>query len=160
MLQVRPSVILCTIKRSSPRHLIRQPMRESHMSAFRHAVFVPRPRPLHRARRRVVLALLLIASWLAMPVTAKAHGALKRSTPKAGALLDTIPRELRLEFSEQLDLRLTKFVLAGPGGGSVTLGALVFGDNTSAQITAETPVLTGSVAAGYTGTVTIGVPLS
>ncbi|MBI1200855.1 MAG: intradiol ring-cleavage dioxygenase [Phenylobacterium sp.] len=33
----------------------------------------------------------------------------------------------------------------------------VFGDNTSAQIAAMTPSLTGSVAAGYTGTVTVGV---
>jgi protocatechuate 3,4-dioxygenase beta subunit len=36
----------------------------------------------------------------------------------------------------------------------------VFSDNSSSQITAETPVLSGSVAAGYTGTVTVGVPLS
>lgn len=35
----------------------------------------------------------------------------------------------------------------------------VFGDNTSAQITAMTPSLSGSVAAGYTGTITIGVPV-
>jgi protocatechuate 3,4-dioxygenase beta subunit len=33
----------------------------------------------------------------------------------------------------------------------------VFGDNTSAQIAAMTPTLTGSVAAGYTGTVVVGV---
>lgn len=35
----------------------------------------------------------------------------------------------------------------------------VFGDNTSAQITAMTPVLSGSVADGYSGTVTIGIPV-
>jgi hypothetical protein len=34
----------------------------------------------------------------------------------------------------------------------------VFGDNTSAQIAAMTPTLTGSVAAGYTGSMTIAVP--
>jgi len=33
----------------------------------------------------------------------------------------------------------------------------VFGDNTSAQIAAMTPTLTGSVSAGYTGTVTVGL---
>lgn len=33
----------------------------------------------------------------------------------------------------------------------------VFGDNTDAQITAMTPTCSGSVAAGYTGTVTVGV---
>jgi hypothetical protein len=33
----------------------------------------------------------------------------------------------------------------------------VFGDNTSAQIALQTPSLTGSVSAGYTGTAVIGV---
>jgi protocatechuate 3,4-dioxygenase beta subunit len=33
----------------------------------------------------------------------------------------------------------------------------VFGDNTSAQVAAMTPTITGSVAAGYTGTAVIGV---
>lgn len=35
----------------------------------------------------------------------------------------------------------------------------VFGDNTSAQLAAQTPSLSGSVSAGYTGTLTIGVAL-
>lgn len=35
----------------------------------------------------------------------------------------------------------------------------VFGDNTSAQIAAMTPALSGSAAAGYTGTVTVGLAL-
>jgi protocatechuate 3,4-dioxygenase beta subunit len=34
----------------------------------------------------------------------------------------------------------------------------VFGDNTAAQITAMTPVLSGDLSAGYTGSLTIGVP--
>ncbi len=33
----------------------------------------------------------------------------------------------------------------------------VFGDNTAAQIAAMQPVFTGSVSAGYTGTVTVGI---
>jgi protocatechuate 3,4-dioxygenase beta subunit len=33
----------------------------------------------------------------------------------------------------------------------------VFGDNTAAQITQQTPAVTGSVAAGYTATATIGI---
>jgi protocatechuate 3,4-dioxygenase beta subunit len=33
----------------------------------------------------------------------------------------------------------------------------IFGDNTAAQIAAMTPVMTGSVAEGYTGTATIGI---
>lgn len=35
----------------------------------------------------------------------------------------------------------------------------VFGDNTAAQIAQMTPTLSGSVAAGYTGTILIGVPV-
>lgn len=34
----------------------------------------------------------------------------------------------------------------------------VFGDNTAAQITAQTPTLTGSVANGYSGSIIVGVP--
>ena len=33
----------------------------------------------------------------------------------------------------------------------------VFGDNTTAQITAMTPIMTGSVSAGYSATVTVGI---
>ena len=35
----------------------------------------------------------------------------------------------------------------------------VFGDNTAAQIAIQTPSLSGSVSAGYTGTLQIGVPV-
>jgi protocatechuate 3,4-dioxygenase beta subunit len=35
----------------------------------------------------------------------------------------------------------------------------VFSDNSSAQITQQTPVLSGSVAAGYSGSILIGVPV-
>ena len=96
-------------------------------------------RPVCRAQRRMAIVLLLGALCLAMPGTAQAHGALRRSTPKAGAMLDTIPRELRLEFSEQLELRLTKLVLTGPAGRVVALGALAFGDN-SRRIVLAAPV--------------------
>jgi protocatechuate 3,4-dioxygenase beta subunit len=40
-----------------------------------------------------------------------------------------------------------------------TSGDNVFGDNTSAQIAAMTPALTGSPTAGYTGSVTVGLAL-
>ena len=35
----------------------------------------------------------------------------------------------------------------------------VFGDNTAAQIAAQTPVLSGSTSAGYTGTIVVGLAL-
>jgi protocatechuate 3,4-dioxygenase beta subunit len=60
-------------------------------------------------------------------------------------------------------------VYAGAGGYGNSAGNFaatavssdnVFGDNSSAQIAAETPTLSGSIGAGYSGTVTVGVPLS
>jgi protocatechuate 3,4-dioxygenase beta subunit len=35
----------------------------------------------------------------------------------------------------------------------------VFGDNTAAQFAAQTPILSGSITDGYTGTIVIGVPV-
>ncbi len=44
--------------------------------------------------------------------------------------------------------------------GQITLASdNVFGDNSAAQLAQQTPTLTGSVAAGYTGTATIGLAL-
>jgi protocatechuate 3,4-dioxygenase beta subunit len=68
-----------------------------------------------------------------------------------------------------MPLAACQTVYAGATGYSASVANLagaplasdnVFSDNTAAQITAETPVLTGSIAAGYTGSVTVGVPLS
>jgi len=59
-------------------------------------------------------------------------------------------------------------VYAGATGYSASVSNLaqttiasdnVFGDNTTAQMTQMTPVLTGSVAAGYNGTILVGVPV-
>jgi protocatechuate 3,4-dioxygenase beta subunit len=58
-------------------------------------------------------------------------------------------------------------VYAGATGYSASVANLagvtiasdnVFGDNTTAQMTQMTPTLAGSVSAGYTGTILIGVP--
>jgi hypothetical protein len=38
-----------------------------------------------------------------------------------------------------------------------TASDLVFDTSTTAELSAQTPVLSGSIASGYTGTVTIGV---
>jgi len=57
-------------------------------------------------------------------------------------------------------------VYAGATGYSASVNNLaqvttssdnVFGDNTSAQITAQTPTVAGSVANGFTGTVVVGI---
>ena len=44
---------------------------------------------------------------------------------------------------------------------TITLASdYVFGDNTAAQLAAETIALSGNITNGYTGAVTVGVPLS
>ena len=42
--------------------------------------------------------------------------------------------------------------------GVTTSNDNVFGDNSAAQVAAMTPSLVGSIAEGYTGNLTIGVP--
>src|SRR5580765_8309342 len=69
----------------------------------------------------IVSALMLL---LLLARTAEAHANLVRSEPPAGALLDTAPKELIMEFSEELDPGFSRVQLynsknqvinAGPG---------------------------------------------
>ena len=73
-----------------------------------------------KLRGAVLLALLVFA----MPEVARAHGRLKSSAPAAGAHLGTIPRELRLEFSEVPELTFSSVKLTGSKGREIPLGPL------------------------------------
>jgi copper transport protein len=75
-------------------------------------------------RRRVVPLLLAFMLALLLTGTVDAHATLVKSQPTAGALLEAAPRELMLEFSEDLDPRFSSVQLrnsadqvvnAGPG---------------------------------------------
>lgn len=76
------------------------------------------------ARRiSLILALLVL---LVLPRTAEAHANLVRSTPAAGALLDAAPKELVLEYTEDLDPSFTRVQLLNsknqviePGPGTI-----------------------------------------
>ncbi len=63
------------------------------------------------------------------------------------------------------DICTTVYASGGYTGSTSRLASVttandnVFGDNTAAQIAAMTPAISGSVSAGYAGTVTIGVAL-
>lgn len=61
-----------------------------------------------------LLATLLLLGALATPVFA--HGALKRSSPSAGEHLAEVPRELKLTFTEAVELAFTRLALTGPDG--------------------------------------------
>ena len=51
-----------------------------------------------------------------------AHAQLEKSTPPVGGTVASAS-EIRLEFSEGVELKFTKVTLAGPGGGAVPLGS-------------------------------------
>jgi hypothetical protein len=63
------------------------------------------------------------------------------------------------------DICTTVYASGGYGQSTTNLSRVslssdgIFGDNTAAQVAAQTPAISGSVANGYTGTVTIGLAL-
>lgn len=61
------------------------------------------------------LALILL------PAVALAHAKLVGSTPSAGSSVSKSPAELRLTFSEKLELAMTRVKLISPDGKEVTL---------------------------------------
>lgn len=75
-------------------------------------------------RRAAAFTLLLLGVSLLVPVRGHAHGALRRSEPAQGAHLSTAPRELRLSFTEDVELAVARLQLMGPDSGWVTLGPL------------------------------------
>jgi putative copper export protein/methionine-rich copper-binding protein CopC len=68
---------------------------------------------------------------LATPRLALAHLHLRHSSPAAKAVLDTVPREVRLVFTEAPQVAVSSIRLLAPGGSEVELGA-VFADPDSA----------------------------
>jgi copper transport protein len=74
--------------------------------------------------RRTISSMLTLLLLLLLARPVEAHANLVRSEPQAGALLDTAPKELVLEFSEELDPGFSRIQLynsknqvvnAGPG---------------------------------------------
>jgi len=95
---------------------------------------------------RVGLAGLLAAFMMAfVPVRAFAHPFLRRSSPAASDTLATSPAELRLDFSEPIELRFTRVQLVGPAGALSTLGPLT-----------GVPDSLGTVLAGIDGVLAAG----
>ena len=89
----------------------------------------------------LVLAALLVVG---VPGMARAHGALRRSVPASGAHLAAAPRELRLGFSEAVELAVARLALLGPAGDTVALSPVRVGE-TPAVIVAD---VTGPLVAG------------
>ena len=86
-----------------------------------HIIFLRTLKTLRRIRN---VTPLLLAIACAMPAVAHAHGRLKSSLPAAGEHLGTVPRLLRLDFSEVPELQFSTLRLVGPGGIAIPLSAL------------------------------------
>lgn len=69
-------------------------------------------------------ALALAASVLLLPAVLYAHGVLRKSEPANGAVLRSVPRVIRLTFTEPPQLAFTRVELIGPDSQVVALSPL------------------------------------
>jgi putative copper export protein/methionine-rich copper-binding protein CopC len=74
-------------------------------------------------RRTVLLA--FTASSVIVPSSARAHGLLRESSPRAGARLIAVPSEIRLTFTERPERLFTRITLTGPDRLRVALDSVV-----------------------------------
>lgn len=102
-----------------------------------------------RVRRAMATALVALGvAVVASPVDASVfHLGLKKSEPATGASLTSIPPEVKLWFTAQPQLRLTRLVLVGPVG-EVTLGKPTQAPGADAPVVF--PVQGGGQAGSYT----------
>ena len=77
---------------------------------------------------------ILFASLILIPVAAYAHARLKSSSPSAGAHLNAVPRELRLDFSEVPELTFTKVDLVDASGQRVRLSAVTYATDSKRSV--------------------------
>ena len=97
--------------------------------------------------RRWAGALAIVVA-LATPVDAFAHTRLKSSSPSAGAHLNVVPRQIRLDFSEVPELTFTTVQLVDPSGRSVRLSALAYAADSKRSVVAT--ILGGMPPGDYT----------
>ena len=91
---------------------------------------------------------LVIACLLAMPVDGYAHTRLKSSSPSAGAHLNVVPRQIRLDFSEVPELNFTTVQLIDPSGRPVRLSAPAYAADSKRSVVIT--ILGGMPAGDYT----------
>lgn len=89
---------------------------------------------------------MALAGVLVSVTLAYAHGTLRRSAPAKDQHLSAAPTEIRLTFTEAVELSLARVALAGPSG-QVALGRLSLADSARVVIA---PVAGGLVDGSYT----------
>jgi putative copper export protein/methionine-rich copper-binding protein CopC len=94
-------------------------------------------------RLLIVLSAVLLA--LVTPASAQAHAILRSSDPAFGARLDTVPREIRLTFSEPPELAVSTIELLGPDGRAMLLGPIAYATESHRAIVAQ---IRGALVAG------------
>jgi putative copper export protein/methionine-rich copper-binding protein CopC len=97
-------------------------------------------RPPHWLGLALALGLVLLT-----PRPALAHLHLRSSVPAAEAALDTVPREIRLVFSEPAELSVSSIRLTGPDGSAIELGAIALDLGSARALVAP---IAGSLAPG------------
>lgn len=101
---------------------------------------------ISKSLNAVLAATVLAAMPLALVTPAWAHAALVQAVPAAGATIALpAPTELRLSFSEPLELAFTKVTVSGPDGKAVQTGPLSL-DAADPQVLVVP--LTGGLTAG------------
>ena len=98
---------------------------------------------MHIARRAAAVRGVAIAAAAVLAVAGPlfAHGLLRRAEPAVGSRLTTAPRELRLIFSEAVEVAVARLELRGPHG-PVALAAVRRGDSSSVIVAGIVGALT------------------
>ena len=105
---------------------------------------------LRGAGRAGVVLLVAVLGVLGVPSRASAHGALRSSEPAAGAHLATAPRELRLTFTEAVEIAVARLELLGPDSAAVALSPLRRGDSATVVVAdVRGPLVAGSYTVAW-----------
>lgn len=89
---------------------------------------------MQNMRASLGLLLALVVAVLGTPTAALAHGELKSSVPAAGSRLAVAPTELRLTFTEAVEMTFTRVELVGPDSQLVALGSLAYADGDARRV--------------------------
>ncbi len=97
---------------------------------------------------RRYVGLLLLVALVATPAHALFHAILRSSAPSAGATIAESPRELRLTFSEAIELPFTRITVLAGGRDTVATGRVVH--DSSAQEIVVVPITSALKPGSYT----------
>ena len=95
---------------------------------------------------RILIVALASALTLGFVGEASAHAHLKTATPAAGSAVTASPSELRLGFTEGVNLKFTGVSVTGPAGAPVSTGAVALepGDDKVLNVPVSGPLAPGA----------------